>query len=129
VPLRSVRSPRAGHGVEPSGTRRAVELVFAVGWAAFWLYWIVAARSTTRGRVSWSRELAVRAVIVALALVLTRLGAFRGHGLTTDPWRAALGVIGFAVGLGFAGRARVHVRHHWGVPMARTERPGRVRTP
>ena len=27
---------------------RAVELVFAVGWAAFWLYWIVAAFSMKR---------------------------------------------------------------------------------
>ena len=30
---------------------RAVELVFAVGWAAFWLYWLVAAFSMKRGRV------------------------------------------------------------------------------
>jgi hypothetical protein len=31
--------------VEVSVTMRAVELVFVVGWAAFWLYWIVAAFS------------------------------------------------------------------------------------
>jgi len=107
---------------------RAVELVFAVGWAAFWLNWIVAARSTTRGRVSWSRELAVRALIVALAVVLTRLGAFRGHGLTTDPWRAAVGVIVFAVGLGFAVWARVHIGRNWGMPMTRKEKPALVTT-
>ena len=41
---------------------RAVELVFAVGWAAFWLYWLVAAFSMKRGRVPWSRELRIRAV-------------------------------------------------------------------
>jgi hypothetical protein len=28
----------------------AVELVFAVGWAAFWLYWLMAAFSMKRGR-------------------------------------------------------------------------------
>jgi protein-S-isoprenylcysteine O-methyltransferase Ste14 len=30
---------------------KPVELVFAVGWAAFWLYWLVAAFSMKRGRV------------------------------------------------------------------------------
>ena len=66
----------------------AVELVFAVGWAAFWLYWLVAAFSMKRGRVPWSRELRIRAVIVVVVIVLVRLGAFRGHGLT--PIRGAL---------------------------------------
>jgi hypothetical protein len=56
---------------------RAVELVFAVAWAAFWLYWLVAAFSTKRGRVPWSRELRVRAVIALAVIVLIRVGAFR----------------------------------------------------
>src|SRR4051812_22201453 len=38
---------------------RAVELVFAVGWAAFWLYWILAAFSMKKGRIAWSRELRI----------------------------------------------------------------------
>ncbi len=28
----------------------AVEIVFALGWAAFWIYWLVAAFSMKRGR-------------------------------------------------------------------------------
>jgi hypothetical protein len=64
---------------------RVVELVLAVGWAAFWLYWLVAAFSMKRGRVPWSRELGIRAVIAVVVIVLLRLGAFRGHGLNTDP--------------------------------------------
>ena len=63
----------------------AVELVFAIGWAAFWIYWLVAAFSMKRGRLAWSRELRIRAVIVVLAILLVRLGAFRGHGLNSDP--------------------------------------------
>jgi hypothetical protein len=43
---------------------RAIELVFAVGWAAFWLYWFVAGFSIKR--VPWSRELRIRAVIINL---------------------------------------------------------------
>ena len=69
-----------------------VELVLAIGWAAFWLYWLVAAISMKRGRVPWSRELGIRAVLVVVVILLLRLGAFRGYGLNTDPWRAGLGL-------------------------------------
>ncbi len=99
---------------------RAVELVFGIGWAAFWIYWIVAAiamRSAKRGRISWARELRIRVVILVIAVVLLRFGAFRGHGLSTDPWRAAPGLVLFAVGLAFSIWARVHIGHNWGGPM------------
>ena len=96
---------------------RAVEVAFAVGWAAFWLYWLVTAFSAKRGRVAWSRELRIRAVIVVVAILLIRLGAFRGHGLDTDPWRAGFGLVLFALGLAFAVWARVHIGRNWGLPM------------
>ena len=102
---------------------RAVELVFAVGWAAFWLYWLVAAFSMKRGRVPWSRELRIRAVIVVVVILLTRLGAFRGHGLNTDPWRAGIGLVLFALGLGFAIWARMHIGRNWGTPMTQKDEP------
>jgi protein-S-isoprenylcysteine O-methyltransferase Ste14 len=102
---------------------RGVELVFAVGWAAFWLYWLVAAFSMKRGRVSWSRELGIRAVIVVVAILLVRVGAFRDHGLTTNPWRAGFGLAVFGVGLGFAIWARVHLGRNWGTPMTQKNEP------
>ena len=102
---------------------RAVELVFAVGWAAFWVYWLVAAFSAKRGRVSWSREVRIRVVIVALVIVLTRLGVFRGHGVDTDAWRAGLGLVLFALGLGLAIWARVNIGRNWGTPMTRKDEP------
>lgn len=105
---------------------RAVELVFAAGWAAFWLYWIVAAFSSKRGRVPWSRELRIRAVIVVAAILLIRLGAFRGHNAHSDPWREALGLALFALGLGFAVWARVHIGRNWGLPMTRKDEPALV---
>ena len=101
----------------------AVELVFAVGWAAFWLYWLVAAFSAKRGRVSWSRELRIRALIAVLALLLIRVGAFRGHRLETDPWRAGIGLVLFALGLGLALWARVRIGRNWGTPMTRKDEP------
>jgi len=102
---------------------RAVELVFAAGWAVFWVYWIVAAFSMKRGHVPWSRELRIRAVIVLLVIVLIRVGAFRGHGLNSDPWRAGAGLVLFALGLGFAVWARLHIGRNWGTPMTRKVEP------
>jgi protein-S-isoprenylcysteine O-methyltransferase Ste14 len=103
---------------------RAVELVFAVGWAAFWLYWVVAAFSTKKGgRVEWSRELRIRAVIGVVAIVLIRFGAFRDHGLNTDPWRAGIGLVLFALGLGFAIWARMNLGRNWGTPMTQKDEP------
>ena len=102
---------------------KAVELVFAVCWAAFWLYWVVAAFSMKKGRVPWSRELRIRAVIIVVVIVLIRLGVFRGHGVATDPWRAAIGLALFAVGLLFAVWARLHIGRNWGTPMTQKEEP------
>jgi protein-S-isoprenylcysteine O-methyltransferase Ste14 len=101
----------------------AVELVFAIGWAVFWIYWIVAAFAMKRGHVAWSRELRIRAVVVVLAILLLRLGAFRGGGLKSDPWRAGIGLLFFAIGLGFAIWARVHIGRNWGTPMSRKDDP------
>jgi protein-S-isoprenylcysteine O-methyltransferase Ste14 len=102
---------------------RAVELVFAVGWAAFWLYWIVAAFSMKRGHVHWSRELRIRVVLALLAIVLARLGAFRGHGYDSDLWRGVAGLLLFAAGLAFAIWARVHIGRNWGTPMTQKDDP------
>jgi protein-S-isoprenylcysteine O-methyltransferase Ste14 len=113
--------------VHPPGTvavaMHAVELVFAVVWAAFWLYWLVAAFSMKRGRVPWSRELGIRAVLAVIVILLIRLGAFRDHGLNTDPWRAGLGLVLFALGLGFAIWGRLNIGRNWGTPMTQKNDP------
>jgi protein-S-isoprenylcysteine O-methyltransferase Ste14 len=102
---------------------RAVELIFAVGWAVFWLYWLIAAFSMKSGRVPWSREARVRVVIVVVAIILIRAGVFRGHGLNTDPVRAGIGIALFGMGLGFAVWARVHIGRNWGTPMTQKDDP------
>jgi protein-S-isoprenylcysteine O-methyltransferase Ste14 len=102
---------------------RAVEIVFAIAWAAFWIYWLVAAFSMKRGRTAWSREFGIRAVIAVLVILLTRSGAFRGHGLNSDPWRAGIGLGLLAAGLGFAIWARLHIGRNWGTPMSQKNDP------
>ena len=100
-----------------------LELVFAIEWGAFWLYWLAAAFSMKRGRVSWSRELRIRAVIAVVVIVLIRSGVFRHHGLNTDLWRADFGVVLLTLGLGFAIWARVHIGRNWGTPMSQKDEP------
>lgn len=75
------------------------------------------------GRVPWSRELGIRAVIVVLVILLIRLGAFRDHHVNTEPWRAGLGLALFALRLGFAIWARVHIGRNWGTPMTQKDEP------
>lgn len=101
----------------------AVEIAFAAGWAAFWLYWLAAAFATKKGRVPWSRELGIRAVIVLVVALLARSGVFRHPGLNNDPWRAGLGLALFALGLWFAVWARVNIGRNWGSPMSQKEQP------
>jgi protein-S-isoprenylcysteine O-methyltransferase Ste14 len=101
----------------------AIAFVFAIGWGAFWIYWLVAACFVKRGRILWGRELRIRALIIVMVIALARLGVFRNHDLQTGPWRAGLGLVLFAVGLGVAIWARVHIGRNWGGPMTQKDDP------
>ncbi|HXO59635.1 MAG TPA: isoprenylcysteine carboxylmethyltransferase family protein, partial [Candidatus Acidoferrum sp.] len=72
---------------------------------------------------AWSREVRIRAVIVVLAVILLRLGAFRNNAVNSDPWLAGLGLVLFAAGLGFAIWARIHIGRNWGTPMSQKDDP------
>jgi protein-S-isoprenylcysteine O-methyltransferase Ste14 len=115
-----------GAAVDSGGSMtrmHAVELVLGLGWAAFWIYWFAAAVSTKRGRVPVARELGIRAVLALCVIVLIRLRVFRGAHVHTSPVRAAFGLLLFAVGLGFAIWARVHIGRNWGTPMSQKVEP------
>jgi protein-S-isoprenylcysteine O-methyltransferase Ste14 len=100
-----------------------VALVFAFGWAAFWIYWLVAAFSMKRGHVQWSRQLRVRGVLLVLVILLSRIGAFGEGGHHSTPLRAGVGLFLFALGLGFAIWARLHIGRNWGTPMSQKDDP------
>jgi protein-S-isoprenylcysteine O-methyltransferase Ste14 len=102
---------------------RALDLIFGIGWGLFWLYWLAAAFTKKRGRVPWSRELAIRVVIVIIVIVLARLGVFRHHDVNTNVARGALGILFLALGLGFAIWARVSIGRNWGMPMTQSNDP------
>lgn len=100
-----------------------IEAVFGVGWAAFWLYWLVVAFSMKKGYVRWRRELGIRAVLVAVILVLIKSGALPGRTLNPGPWRAGIGLVLFGLGLMFAIWARIHLGRNWGTPMTQKVEP------
>lgn len=64
------------------------------------MHCLVAAFSMKRGRVPWSRELGIRAVIVVLVILLARFGAFRHHASNTDLWLAGVGLVLFGCRVG-----------------------------
>jgi protein-S-isoprenylcysteine O-methyltransferase Ste14 len=101
----------------------AVALVFVVGWAAFWLLWLVAAFSMKRERLPWSRELRIRVVLVVIAIILYHVGAFRHYHLNSELWRGVLGLVVFAAGLSFAIWARFNIGRNWGTPMSQKDDP------
>lgn len=108
---------------------RATEIIVAVVWVAFWLYWLRAAAFVKRGEIQWSRQLGVRAVLAVIVLVLLRAGLLRSHGHGSfHTWRAVLGIAVLLAGLAFAIWARVHIGRNWGVPMTRKTDPELVTT-
>ena len=62
-------------------------------------------------------------MIAVIVIGLIRLGVFRDHSLNTDPLLAGLGLALFALGLGFAIWARVHIGRNWGIPMTQKDEP------
>jgi protein-S-isoprenylcysteine O-methyltransferase Ste14 len=103
---------------------RWVEHVFAVGWAAFWIYWLLAAFTAKRGHGHWTRGAPIRVVLIVLVFLLFRHGVLHGHsGVTTEPWREAVGLVLFGLGLAFAIWARLHIGRNWGQPMSRKDEP------
>ena len=90
------------------------------------MYWLMAAFSMKRGRMPWSRELRIRALIAVIVVILVRFGVFRNHSLNTTPWRSALGLGLFVLGLAFAIWARAHIGRNWGTPMTQKDEPDLV---
>jgi protein-S-isoprenylcysteine O-methyltransferase Ste14 len=106
----------------------AVKVILVAGWVAFWIYWFVSAFSMKRGRVPWSREIGIRAVIAVIVIVLVRSGALRHRGTNAHLWLGAVGVVLFAVGLASAVWARVNIGRNWGMPMTEKADPELVAT-
>jgi protein-S-isoprenylcysteine O-methyltransferase Ste14 len=106
---------------------RIVDIVFLVGWPAFWVYWLIAALSVKRGRSRWRQFAGIRVAFIVILLLLARAGLLKGKtgaaATNHDPLRLGLGLALFLLGLGLAVWARLYIGRNWGTPMSRKDDP------
>ena len=101
-----------------------VALVILIGWAVFWVGWLLAATRVKRGQTRWSGYAGVR-LLLAVVIIVSVRGA--RHGATaaavTGPAPKAVGLTLWALGLALAVWARVYIGRNWGTPMSHKEDP------
>ena len=108
---------------------QAVDIVIGAGWVVFWIYWIAASVDVKAGRTRWTRFAGIRVVIILAALLVLRLGVFKGRrAVTVDPWLQGIGLALFVLGLALAVWARIYIGRNWGMPMAEKADPELVTT-
>jgi protein-S-isoprenylcysteine O-methyltransferase Ste14 len=106
-----------------------IDIVILVGWAAFWIYWLVASVGVKSGRTRWGRLAGSRVVLILVLLLFVRLRFFKGrHPVVSDPLLQGIGFILFVLGLALAIWARVYLGRNWGMPMTEKADPELVTT-
>jgi protein-S-isoprenylcysteine O-methyltransferase Ste14 len=107
----------------------AVGVVIGVGWAVFWIYWLVVSVGVKAGRTRWGRFAGFRVAIILIFLLLVRLKVLKGpRGVTSDPWLQGIGLVIFVLGLALAVWARIYIGRNWGMPMSEKADPELVTT-
>jgi protein-S-isoprenylcysteine O-methyltransferase Ste14 len=99
---------------------RDMTLAVSILWAAFWLYWLIAALGAKKGSRSRRRRAPALVVLVAAAVLrVFRTGSLAVH----NPALRAAGVALLVIGLGVAVWARIYLGRNWGMPMTEKEQP------
>jgi protein-S-isoprenylcysteine O-methyltransferase Ste14 len=99
-----------------------LRIAIPIAWAIFWLYWLIAAATATRG----SRSMRTRPpglIIIVLAVVLVRVFRNNNSLAVTSPVIEGVGAFLFVAGLAVAVWARIHLGRNWGMPMTTKEEP------
>jgi len=110
------------------GVMRTVGLMIVIGWVAFWLFWLFAARNAKAGRTGWNRFIGIRVAAVVLVVLLLRFTGLGLRTVTTDPWLAGIGLAVWALGLALAVWARLYIGRNWGMPMTQKDEPDLITT-
>jgi protein-S-isoprenylcysteine O-methyltransferase Ste14 len=106
----------------------AIDTVIAIGWAAFWIYWLAAAIGVKAGRPRWTQFAGLRIGILVVVLLLLRARVLKDHVTTANPWLQGIGLAVFVAGLALAVWARVYLGRNWGMPMSQKADPELVTT-
>jgi protein-S-isoprenylcysteine O-methyltransferase Ste14 len=105
-----------------------IDIVFAVGWVVFWLFWFMAAVGAKAGRANWGKFALTRVAIVVVVILLAHSRAFKGHSVVTSPLLEGIGLAVFCLGLAIAVWARLNIGRNWGMPMSQKVDPDLVTT-
>jgi protein-S-isoprenylcysteine O-methyltransferase Ste14 len=110
--------------------------LIATLWLVVLAYWVIAAGSAKRNagaQVSW-RDRGLPLGIIVLALLAVRIPIL-SHTLRSERVAVAgssliglVGVLFYALGVGLAVWARVHLGRNWGMPASRKDNPDLVTT-
>ncbi|HEX3612296.1 MAG TPA: isoprenylcysteine carboxylmethyltransferase family protein [Sporichthyaceae bacterium] len=91
-----------------------------LAWAAFWIYWMVAAANSKHGSSSGGRRVRGLAAIGVMVMArFVRIGSLAVH----DPAMRVIGVMLFVSGLALAVWARLNLGRNWGMPMTLKDEP------
>jgi protein-S-isoprenylcysteine O-methyltransferase Ste14 len=121
--------PAGGDG-EQDGAMHPVIIVMAVGWAIFWIAWLIAAFTAKASQGWWSRLAGARIALVVVAVYLLRVHGGGGGGgrIGGGPVLAGIGLALWGAGLALAIWARLYIGRNWGMPMTRRVDPDLVTT-
>lgn len=133
MPAVYVASLRAGVGKAASvgeyhRDMHVVTFIIAAAWFVFWIFWLAASIGVRAGHSRWTRFAGIRVGILLIVLLLLRAEVLKGAAATNDPWLQGIGLAVFALGLGLAVWARVHLGRNWGSPMSEKVDPELVTT-
>jgi protein-S-isoprenylcysteine O-methyltransferase Ste14 len=106
-----------------------VILVIGIGWAVFWIGWLIAAFTAKASRGGLARFSAMRIVLVVV-VVYYLVNVRRGGGAQRldGPVLAGIGLALWVAGLALAVWARLYIGRNWGMPMTRRQEPDLVTT-
>ncbi len=94
-------------------------------WIAFYSFWFISATTVKRAAraTPLHRGIGIRILLVIVAIAVIRSRLVRGHFAfhPSSPVLVALGVVLCVAGLAFAVWARLHLGRNWGTPMSLRE--------
>jgi protein-S-isoprenylcysteine O-methyltransferase Ste14 len=108
-----------------------VILAIGIGWAVFWIFWLIAAFTAKASQGRWGRLAGARIGLAVVAVYLIRLNVGKGGGGAqhlSGPVLAGVGLALWIAGLALAIWARLYIGRNWGMPMTRRQDPDLVTT-
>jgi protein-S-isoprenylcysteine O-methyltransferase Ste14 len=106
-----------------------VILAIGIGWAVFWIFWLIASFTAKASQGRWSRFSGLRIGLLVVVVYLIRLNVGKGGGggqLLSGPVLAGIGLALWIAGLAVAIWARLYIGRNWGMPMTRRQDPDLV---